>query len=150
MIAYAVASSIENTKLTNAWRIAMTTKKTIAVVMLGMGFWFATKPCAEAQQVNRPFDARYRDPYAARTSPTVSPYVNLANENGGYTNYQSLVRPLIEEREELNRQWSALEALNHRVGGVSSRELDMERRRTKRGTSGARWMHYSHYFGTNR
>jgi hypothetical protein len=47
------------------------------------------------------------------SSPTVSPYMNLLNNNSDVTNYQSLVRPMVnqnrvnaQERVQLNRTQS--------------------------------------------
>jgi len=52
-----------------------------------------------ARPFNQPTQAKYYAPIDSR--PTVSPYLNLTNNNVGLSNYQTLVRPLIEEREEL-------------------------------------------------
>ncbi len=36
-------------------------------------------------------------------SPTVSPYLNLTNNRGGTQNYQTLVRPLLEQQQQNNQ-----------------------------------------------
>lgn len=101
-------------------------------------------------QVARPFDSPSRGKYAPIESrQTVSPYVNLTNGNG-LSNYQTLVRPLIEEREELNRQWAALDDLNRKVRGVPVSASRGRGNANGRGAAGVRYMHYSHYFGTDR
>ena len=51
---------------------------------------------ARADRPKRPFES-------TATSPRVSPYMNLVNnQQGGATNYQSLVRPQIEQ-QSVNR-----------------------------------------------
>ena len=55
---------------------------------------------ARAQNRARPLDGESR-------RPTVSPYMNLINnQQGGATNYQSLVRPQLDQ-QKLNRKQSA-------------------------------------------
>ena len=128
----------------------MTTKIARAALLSGIG-WFLLTVTSSAQ-VARPFDSPSRGRYAPMESrPTVSPYVNLTT-GGGLSNYQTLVRPLIEEREELNRQWSALDELNRHVRGTPMTGSHGQNRPGTggRGPSAVRYMHYSHYFGTNR
>jgi hypothetical protein len=53
--------------------------------------------------------------------PTVSPYLNLLNGNQfGVTNYQSLVRPLIDQGSAINRQGNTLNRLQQQVGAQSA------------------------------
>jgi hypothetical protein len=50
--------------------------------------------------------------------PTVSPYLNLLQSNQfGATNYQSLVRPLINQGNAINRQANSLNRLQQQVSG---------------------------------
>lgn len=82
---------------------------------------------------------------------TVSPYLNLTG-NTNLASYQTLVRPIIDEREELNRQWARLDQLNQKLGGAPGDvgPGGQNRNPTRgRGTSAVRFMHYSHYFGTH-
>jgi hypothetical protein len=82
--------------------------------------------------------------------PTVSPYLNMVS-NTNLASYQTLVRPIIDEREELNRQWARLDQLNQRLGGAPGEIGPGDQNRSSargRGTSAVRFMHYSHYFGT--
>ena len=74
--------------------------------------------------------------------PTVSPYLNLGTTSSGVSNYQTLVRPLIEEREALRRQWAALEQINQDLRGKSAPPL--------RQPNAGHFMHYSHYYGAPR
>ncbi|REK11584.1 MAG: hypothetical protein DWQ37_13810 [Planctomycetota bacterium] len=81
------------------------------------------------------------DRFAAVNTSPVSPYLNLGTTSSGLSNYQTLVRPLIEEREVLRQQWAALEQLNQRLHGKGAPPLQPK--------SNVRFMHYSHYFNTN-
>jgi|GEM_PF-3254055 len=86
---------------------------------------------------------------ALETRSTVSPYLNMTG-NTNLASYQTLVRPIIDEREELDRQWARLDQLNQRLGGAPGEVVprDQSRNPTRgRGTSAVRFMHYSHYFG---
>jgi hypothetical protein len=77
--------------------------------------------------------------------PTVSPYLNLLNNNNqlnGVPNYQSLVRPLVEQRNATQRQGNALQNLQQQVntqraGGSGAG------RSTGHATS---FMYYSHFY----
>jgi hypothetical protein len=96
---------------------------------------------------NRAQAAKYS---ALEGRPTVSPYLNLTG-NTNLASYQTLVRPIIDEREELNRQWARLDQLNQQLGGAPGAvgPGDQNRNPTRgRGTSAVRFLHYSHYYGT--
>lgn len=48
--------------------------------------------------------------------PTVSPYLNLLQNNSvGVTNYQSLVKPLVEQNSAINRQGNSINRLQQQV-----------------------------------
>ena len=76
--------------------------------------------------------------------PTVSPYLNLLNNNNqlnGVPNYQSLVRPLLDQQNAIQRQGSSLQRLQQQVntqGGGSGAG-----RATGHATS---FMYYSHFY----
>jgi hypothetical protein len=101
------------------------------------------KPSAVAA---RPQPLRQR--YASYSNPPVSPYVNLGVNSNGISNYQTFVRPLIEERRAIEQQSAAIEQLNERTRPAASG-------RTRREIAGrgpdyrpaVRFMDYSHYFG---
>ncbi len=77
--------------------------------------------------------------------PTVSPYLNLLqNNNSNITNYQSLVKPLINQNNALQRQGGAIQQLQQQrsYGGGG-------------GYSGGTGVHsyfmfYSHYYPSAR
>ena len=131
-------------------------KSTIVTILCG-GSWLLAAPAASGQ-IMRPFDAGRLPaarPYstAAYSKLPVSPYVNLGFNANGLSNYQTLVRPLIEEREALGRQSAALERLNQQMRGVRTAGFrhDVEgTAQPARRRSGVRFMYYSHYFGTVR
>jgi hypothetical protein len=120
----------------------------IRVLVVGCVIWLSANSEALAQ-LARPFE-RQNAAYATyQARPTVSPYLNLT-DNNGLSNYQALVRPLIEEREELNRQWSELDQISRQVRGVPLSGNGQEPGRRPSGGRGTsvRFMHYSHYFGS--
>lgn len=106
--------------------------------------WLLTTSVSVAQQPRR--DAYFADPAVA---PTVSPYLNLGVNGEGNSNYQSLVRPLLEQRAALARQAIATDRDQRQQGrfgsdnaGTGSRHKDV-----RSGQSARRFMNYSHYFG---
>jgi len=85
----------------------------------------------------------------SRTGSTVSPYLNLGVNSNGLSNYSSLVRPLLNQRERLARQTLTRQRLsasprNLRDGHLA-RDAPPEEETGPR-VSG-RFMNYSHYFG---
>lgn len=128
-------------------------KSTIVMVLCG-GWWVLAGPAANGQ-MGRPADSRRQAarPYSTALDSTapVSPYVNLGFTANGLSNYQTLVRPLVEEREALARQSAALEQLDQRLRGAPGARFrnDVEGASPQR-QSTVRFMDYSHYFGTFR
>ena len=77
--------------------------------------------------------------------PTVSPYLNLLQNNSVFSqasNYQSLVKPLIDQNAAIQRQGGAINRLQQQVNpGASSG------RGGGRGTGHTTYfMNYSHYY----
>jgi hypothetical protein len=77
--------------------------------------------------------------------PTVSPYMNLLQNNNQLNStpaYQSLVKPLVDQRNAIQRQGSGLQRLQQQVQGGGSGS----------GTTGGgtghstRFMNYSHFY----
>jgi hypothetical protein len=98
---------------------------------------------------SRPQAMRQR--YSGYGNPPVSPFVNLGVNSNGISNYQTLVRPQIEERRAIEQQAAAIDQLNQRMPGGAAR---VERRDVERqgwGYRGAvRFMDYSHYYSVAR
>lgn len=85
---------------------------------------------------------RYQGSSDNPIGPTVSPYLNLLNSNDfGVTNYQSLVRPLVQQGNALNRQ----------AGAINRLQQQMSTPRGYGGATGATghatfFMNYGHYY----
>jgi hypothetical protein len=78
--------------------------------------------------------------------PTVSPYLNLIGGNNlGVTNYQSLVKPLIEQGNAIQRQGNSLSNLQRQVNAQPGRVGGGS------GTGHASFfMNYSHFYYNSR
>jgi hypothetical protein len=78
--------------------------------------------------------------------PTVSPYLNLiGSDQFGVTNYQSLVRPLVNQGNAIQRQGSALNNLQQQFNTQSYGG------RSGNATGHATFfMNYSHYYNHGR
>jgi hypothetical protein len=74
----------------------------------------------------------------SRTGSTVSPYLNLGINSNGLSNYSTLVRPLLNQRELLARQALTKQRLS------APPEEETGRRVSRR------FMNYSHYFDRGR
>jgi len=80
------------------------------------------------------------------SQPTVSPYLNLLNNpNPNVTNYQSLVRPMLDERDAVARQ----DAKGQQVPQSQRRNPTAGKRSPDDRTQAARFLNYSHYYGEN-
>ncbi|REK17967.1 MAG: hypothetical protein DWQ37_05455 [Planctomycetota bacterium] len=81
--------------------------KILALTLACVALWIAAPQTAEAQLIGG-----YRGSSDNPNGPTVSPYLNLLQSNQfGVTNYQSLVRPLIDQSTAINRQGNSLNRL---------------------------------------
>jgi flagellar basal body-associated protein FliL len=114
-----------------------------AVMIAGtMTILFSLSTCVKAQQ---PFSN-------IQQSPTVSPYLNLLNRNNtGLPNYQTLVRPAIDQQEQNVQQQQQIQKLQHQQKslisnserGLAQRGISNEIRGTGHVTV---FMDYSHYY----
>lgn len=95
--------------------------------------------------------AQVRSPFGQQTysGPTVSPFVNLGVNSDGVTNYQTIVRPMMAERDELRRQAATIQQLEQTLRG-KQRGNDLRDAKSRGGSQrndpNVRFMHYSHYF----
>lgn len=106
--------------------------------------WLLATSSSVAQRPR--FDAYFANPAAGAT---VSPYLNLGVDSAGYSNYQTFVRPLLEQRAAMARQAIAESRDQHQRGAFQSSGVGQGSRRndTRGGRAPRRFMNYSHYFG---
>jgi hypothetical protein len=87
--------------------------------------------------------------YSTQVAPPVSPYLNLLTRNpAGISNYQTLVRPMLEQRDALAAQAVQIRALEEQLGALRTagpRRTATTGRRSF-GTA-PRFMNLSHYYG---
>lgn len=118
------------------WFIALLTVLVLA---------FTAPPSAAQQPRSRPYLA------TATTSQTVSPYLNLGVDANGLSNYPSLVRPLLEQREMLARQTASdPRARGQSRGGRPSRTGNAAPADARDSGPDSRFMNYSHYYRSAR
>ncbi len=87
--------------------------------------------------------------YQGYQQPTISPYLNLGVNSNGLSNYQTLVRPMMEEREALDRQNANLQLLRQQMqsnGGMMDQRDPRVRAQMQRQQLNSRYLNYSHYF----
>jgi hypothetical protein len=123
--------------------------KSVAVwtILSGFGLAFATTAFAQGLGGYASGVGDYSmNPYS---SPPISPYLNLGvNPNNGLSNYQTLVRPMIDEREEMLRQTATLQQLQRQVrhGQIGLVSKDSKGQDANERPGAKHFMHFSHYF----
>jgi hypothetical protein len=97
--------------------------------------------------------AQAQQPFSnIQQSPTVSPYLNLLNRsNVGLPNYQTLVRPMLDQQEQNIQQQQQINQLKqHQKSLVANQERGLAQRGISneiRGTGHVTvFMDYSHYY----
>jgi hypothetical protein len=111
------------------------------MVLLAAEASFAQAPSPS----NRQYPARYQP-----SRPTVSPYLNLfRNGNSAAMNYQTLVRPQINQENTNQQERTAVQRLQRQLGDVSQTVYGAAAARSMR-TTGHRtvFLDYSHYYTT--
>lgn len=94
-----------------------------------------------AQNIGGLYTGRSDNP----NGPTVSPYLNLLQNNNqlnGIPNYQSLVRPLLDQQSAIQRQGNSLQRLQQQVNTQAASGAGGQRA-TGHHTS---FMYYSHFY----
>ena len=118
----------------------MTSRTRRAILVSGAiaAFVLAAPQVAVAQYAGGLFRGHDDNP----VGPTVSPYLNLLQNNNQFnpvTNYQSLVRPLVDQQSNLQRQGASIQQLQQ--------QIDTGRAQGQRGTGHASFfMNYSHFY----
>jgi hypothetical protein len=117
--------------------------------------WMSMAASAGAQNLGGYFPQSQNQGYNAQnynglnsptyTPPAVSPYLNLGVNANGLSNYQTLVKPMMDEQDSLQRQSANLQKLQRQV-------RDSQGRRDSSGNNDgrqpqSRFMNYSHYYG---
>ncbi len=97
--------------------------------------WLVAPENASAQGL----DPRMATTY---TPPPVSPFLNLGVNQDGSSNYQSLVRPMLEEREGLVQQSAKLQQLQKRLRDAQAAPEQADHDPKGRPVR----MYYSHYY----
>ena|SRR5436190_22759203 len=126
--------------------LQMNVRKTL-LVMLYCGSVFGKAGAVAAQYPAALGQPGFNSSYPSYQSrPTVSPYLNLLGPNQTVvTSYQTLVRPMIDERDATVRQSANIQQLQQRqrqarVPGKGSPQ-------DERAVQAARFLNYSHYYG---
>jgi hypothetical protein len=77
--------------------------------------------CASAGSAQAQLSGYYQGRGDNPVGPTVSPYLNLLQSNSlGITNYQSLVKPLIDQGNAINRQGNSLNRIQQQINTPSA------------------------------
>ena len=113
---------------------------TATLAILCGGLWMSFGESASAQNVGTNGPQLY-------AAPVVSPYLNLAVMPNGLSNYQTLVQPMIEERDDLLRQSANLQRLQQQMNRNAAAGDTRGRDASGRSRQGVRFMDYSHYYG---
>jgi hypothetical protein len=105
----------------------------------------AASASASAQGVAGLYTGRSDNP----NGPTVSPYLNLLQNNNqlnGIPNYQSLVRPLLDQQNAIQRQGSSLQRLQQQVNTQAGAGAGGQRATGHQ----TYFMHFSHFYPAQR
>ena len=118
-------------------------KSTGVIMVVISAIWLQSAAPATAQNM-LPFDTV---PY---TSSAVSPYLNLGINQYGVSNYQSLVKPMIEDREALTSQSVNIQRLQQqlRESKLNTNQNESRGKSSKTSAASVRFMHYSHFFNS--
>jgi hypothetical protein len=109
----------------------------------GICFWMQVANVARAQSPNA--DRYVANP--AMTS-TVSPYVSLGVDANGYSNYQTLIRPMLRQREATARQPLPSDPARRSASRMArAARVDQSLAPGARSLKASeRFLNYSHYF----
>lgn len=86
----------------------------------------------------------------AAPAPTVSPYVNLGFNTNGLSNYQSLIRPMLDSREAATHRTTRIHPARTNVRGASQRREIQGPAGPPESSVSQRFLNYSHYYGVAR
>jgi hypothetical protein len=118
--------------------------RTFVLSVFALAVVCATAASAQAQGFGGYYQGRGDNP----VGPTVSPYLNLLQSTQfGVTNYQSLVRPLIDQGNAINRQGNSLNRIQQQINSPSAGGSGYGGAPNSRGTGHTTFfMNYSHFY----
>jgi TolA-binding protein len=133
-----------------SFNMSATRKSSIFLIALGLIGAVSTFPeRAHAQFIPRGTNASRATRDYVLNRPTVSPYLNLLRAGTGYdANYQTLVRPALQNRQQARQQQSSINQLQSRVTNMQGQMVSERRQQGSRFSTGhpTRFMVYLHYF----
>jgi hypothetical protein len=86
----------------------------------------------------------------AYNQPTVSPFLMLNSPATGISNYQTLVRPLIEDQEMRLQQNTSLHKPSRRARETQKSQETTDAPRNRLNSRVGRFMHFSHFYSDGR
>jgi hypothetical protein len=118
----------------------MTLVRSLAAWVVVFGLWLSTDNAAEAQNLANPYSG------PAYTRPAVSPYLNLGLTANGLVNYQTLVKPMLDEQTALSLQAADVAQLQRQARrGPNAQDSNAPDPYSR--TRSVRFMNYSHFYG---
>jgi hypothetical protein len=127
-------------------------KRLDGLSIIGVGLWLLTASSAVGQTIS-PYNSASgpgRTYFNDRGLPalTVSPYVNLGTNSNGLSNYQTLVRPMIDQREYLRAQTEQLQPPRPATRMArNTRDASDDSADNGGSKPSVRFMHFSHFYG---
>jgi hypothetical protein len=117
-------------------------RSAVFIFLLASGaWWHMATPAAAQRSAGRLYVAK------AAARGTVSPYLNLGYNANGLSNYTTLVRPMLNNREAAARELVEPEQRRRMPhAGRDSAEPESAPANSERGGK-RRFLNYSHYFG---
>jgi hypothetical protein len=115
--------------------------------LLGLALALAAIFLLAPQTAMAQYSGRYMGRSDNPVGPTVSPYLNLLQSgNLNVTNYQSLVKPLIDQGNAIDRQANSLYRQGNSIRGLQQAQ-SLGASRSGHGTGHASYfMNFSHYY----
>ncbi len=122
----------------------------LSIIGGGLCLLVASTSVAQTRATYNAENGPGRDYYNRRgaSNLTVSPYVNLGLNANGLSNYQTLVRPMIDQREYSRAQTEQLQQPRPAARSArDTREAADESAENAKPRASVRFMHYSHFYG---
>jgi hypothetical protein len=115
--------------------------KSIAIIaVVGGSALMCSVSAARSQGVANAYNA------GTYTRPTISPYLNLGVTPSGLSNYQMLVKPMLDEQDALSVQSANMAQLQQKLRqGVQATDPNAKDPYSR--TKTVRFMNYSHFYG---